>query len=71
MNNEEASVRITLTAIYAKLLEVEAKVSHVPETLDDHETRLRTVEKYLWLWLGSAAVAGGAVSQVGGHLIGG
>lgn len=41
------------------------------EKVDDHEERLRRMEKRVWVAAGSAVVAGGAVGSVAQQIIGG
>lgn len=61
---EEAVVKVTLSRIYDKLLDVEAKVDPLPERVNDHEVRIRAIEKYLWVWIGAAGVGGAGVGQI-------
>lgn len=63
MADDEPVVKVTLTTIYEKLLDVEDKVNPVPDQLSDHEVRIRAIEKYLWIWIGASAVLGAGVSQ--------
>lgn len=37
------------------------------ETLDDHETRLRSIEQTKWSWTGAAGVIGAAVTLLINH----
>lgn len=43
--DEEPVVRVTLSKIYDKLLDVEKKVDPIPAAILDLETRMRAVEK--------------------------
>jgi hypothetical protein len=70
MADEEPVVRVTLTTIYNKLLEVEDKVDPLPQRVADHEVRLRAIEKYLWIWIGAAAALGAGGSSLIQALIG-
>lgn len=64
MAEDEPVVKVTLTTIYDKLLDVEDKVNPVPDQISDHEVRIRAIEKYLWIWIGAAAVLGGGASNL-------
>jgi hypothetical protein len=66
---EEPVARVTLTRIYEKLLDVEAKVDPLPRRVDDHEIRIRAIEKYLWVWIGAAGVGGAGLGQLINTLI--
>lgn len=57
---------ITLREVYDLVVEVKDSVAIVPahaEQLKDHETRLRALERKLWLLAGASAVAGGALGN--------
>ena len=64
MPEEEAVVRVTLTTIYNKLLDVEDIVNPLPKQVSDHEVRIRAIEKYLWIWIGASGVLGAGAGQV-------
>lgn len=64
MADDEPVVRVTLTTIYNKLLDVEDKVDPLPAKVNDHEVRLRAIEKYLWIWIGAAAALGAGGSSL-------
>jgi hypothetical protein len=54
----EPSVRITLTQVYQKLVEIETRLGDHPKMLDDHELRIRNLEMKVWGFAGiSSAVA--------------
>lgn len=67
----EPVVRVTLTTIYDKLLDVDKKVDPIPAAIRDHETRIRSLEKHVWMWLGSASIGGGLVTVLVSRAIGG
>lgn len=67
--DDEPVVRVTLTTIYNKLLDVEDKVDPLPARVNDHEVRIRAIEKYLWIWIGASAVLGAGASQFATALI--
>jgi sulfur transfer protein SufE len=54
-------VTVTLEHIYAKVLEIDKKVDPLPGMVRDHETRIRSLERQVWLWCGVSAVGGGGV----------
>lgn len=54
----EPAVRITLTQVYQKLVEIESRLGDHPKMLNDHEVRLRNLEMKVWGFAGlSSAVA--------------
>jgi hypothetical protein len=54
----EPSVRITLTQVYQKLVDIEARLGDHPKQLEDHEIRIRNLEMKIWGFAGiSSAVA--------------
>lgn len=61
---EEPVVKVTMTTIYNKLLEVEKKVDPIPVQVGDHEVRIRAIEKYLWIWIGASGVLGAGLGQI-------
>lgn len=61
---EEPAVRVTLTTIYGKLLEMDNRLSSLPDDVSDHEVRIRAIEKYLWIWIGASGVLGAGASQL-------
>ena len=71
MPEEEPAVRVTLTTIYNKLLDVEDAVDPLPTKVADHEVRLRAIEKYLWIWIGASGVLGPGLGQIVNNLLGG
>jgi hypothetical protein len=60
----EPVVKVTLAAIYEKVLDVDRKLDPIPRAVADHETRIRALERHMWLWLGAASVGGGAVTTL-------
>jgi hypothetical protein len=54
----EPAVRITLTQVYHKLVEIENRLGDHPKVVDDHELRLRNLEMKVWGFAGlGSAVA--------------
>ena len=54
-------VTVALEAIYAKVLEIDKKVDPLPALVRDHETRIRSLERQVWIWVGASAVGGGSI----------
>lgn len=57
-DGHEVVVKVSLTTIYAKLLELEGLVKPMPQQQTDHEARLRVVEKAQAFAAGRAGVVG-------------
>lgn len=62
--SEEPATRVTLSAVYSLVLELKTELSGLPRKVDDHEIRIRAIEKYLWVWIGAAGVGGAGVGQI-------
>lgn len=50
------------------LIQIHTTVTDQVKDLDDHETRLRRVEKILWIGIGLSASIGSAVGSYVGNL---
>lgn len=50
--DEEPAVKVTLTTIFDKLLDLEIVLNPIPARVDDHETRMRVLEKGFWKMVG-------------------
>jgi len=61
---ERPYVKVTLDVIYDALLTMQAQVVPLPARVDDHEVRIRAIEKYLWIWIGASGLAGAGVASV-------
>ncbi len=61
---EHPHVKVTLDVIYDTLLTMQAQVAPLPARVDDHEVRIRAIEKYLWIWIGASGLAGAGVASV-------
>jgi Mg/Co/Ni transporter MgtE len=71
--SDEPYTRVTLAQVYSLLQETAKKfdsLADVPSKVDDHEVRIRAIEKYLWIWIGAAAVLGAGAGQVIQRLFG-
>ena len=70
---EEDAVKVTLRDVYAIMLEVRDQVRDMhplPSRIEDHETRIRSLERKVWAAAGAAAAAGGVVGIIGQQLVG-
>lgn len=61
-----ATTEVTLDEVYRLLIEVREdvitlKATNSAKTVDDHEARIRSLEKWIWRASGISAVAGGLV----------
>ena len=60
-------VKITLHDIYGALLGVQADVAEIKgqsQSVADHETRIRSLEKWVWGAAGLGTVGGAALGQI-------
>ena len=57
-------MKVTLQTIYDLLLQVKATTDPLPKKVEDHEVRIRAMEKYLWIWIGAAGTAGAGLNQI-------
>ena len=71
MGDESPVVAVSLVQIYEKLVDIDKKFDPVPATIADHENRLRTLEKHMWVWVGAASLGSGGIGALITHLIGG
>ncbi|WNT44342.1 membrane protein [Microbacterium phage Mabodamaca] len=63
---------ITLREVYDLVVEVKDSVAVVPaqgDMLKDHEARIRSLERKVWLAAGGAMVLGGALGNLASTLI--
>lgn len=61
---DEPATRVTLGTVYNLVLELKEDLSGLPRKVEDHEIRIRAIEKYLWVWIGAAGVGGAGVGQI-------
>jgi hypothetical protein len=54
-----------------RLVSIETKLDLSIGRVDDHETRLRRLERTVWIAAGVAAAGGGAVGAVARQIMGG
>ncbi len=62
-------VEITLKDVYDVVVRLDR--ANIPDRVDDHELRIRALEKYVWAWAGGAALTGGVIGQALNLAIGG
>lgn len=60
----EPSVRITLTQVYQKLVEIETRLGDHPKMLNDHELRIRNLEMKVWGFAGLGSAVAIIVSAI-------
>jgi len=60
----EAVVRITLTQVYQKLVEIETRLGDHPKMLEDHEVRIRNLEMKVWGFASIASAVAIIVSAI-------
>lgn len=68
---EAPSVKVTLGRIYETVQEIDKKLDPIPGQVRDHEQRIRTLERQVWLWVGGASVGGGGIVALITRAIGG
>lgn len=61
---EQNDFSLSLARLEAKLDVIGVKLDLMSGTMIDHETRLRSLEKKVWMAAGAASIIGGAVSQL-------
>ncbi len=60
----EPTVRITLTQVYQKLVEIEMRLGDHPKMLEDHELRIRNLEMKVWGFAGIGSMVAIIVSAI-------
>lgn len=65
------NVEITPKEIYDKLVELVVAMSPVPSRIEDHENRLRTLERKIWMAAGFAAAIGTGLGTALSQILGG
>lgn len=61
---KEPVVRITLTQVYQKLVEIEMRLGDHPKMLEDHEERIRNLEMRVWGFAGIGSAVAIIVSAI-------
>ncbi len=65
------NVEITPREIYDKLVELVVTMAPLPVAVQDHENRLRSLERKIWAAAGFAAALGTGLGTVLSQIIGG
>jgi len=55
---------ITLREVYDIVQELKYDLAHIPRIADDHEKRIRNLEKLTWSLSGLATILGASLSQL-------
>lgn len=63
-DDDEVVVRVTLRTIYDTILDLKSTLDPLPGKVNDHEVRIRAIEKYLWIWIGASGVIGAGAGQL-------
>lgn len=61
----------TSSEVLERLVRIETKLDAAISRADDHETRIRRMERMLWLAAGAATAAGGVLGTVAQRIMGG
>lgn len=61
---DENQTVITLREVYDAVVELKNELSHTPRMIDDHEKRIRTLERTIWMGSGLATILGASLSQL-------
>ena len=62
--SDPASARITVREVYDAVMQLRQDLQHTPRMVDDHETRIRDLERKVWGAAGIATVLGVVISQI-------
>lgn len=65
----ESTTEITLREVYDAVIELKYELAHTPKQVDDHEKRIRSLERLIWSLSGIASLLGAALSQLINALI--
>ena len=63
-NDPTTSARITVREVYDAVQSLRQELQHTPRMVDDHEQRLRDLERKVWGAAGVATVLGAILSQL-------
>lgn len=64
MTPEPNSARITVREVYDAVMSLRQDLQHTPRMVDDHEERIRDLERKVWGAAGIATVLGVVISQL-------
>jgi hypothetical protein len=66
---DESTAVITLREVYDVVLELKTELSSIPRMTEDHETRIRDLERKVWSYSSISALLAVVISQVVSTLI--
>lgn len=66
---DETTAVITLREVYDVVLALKTELASVPNITQDHEVRIRDLERKVWSYAGLATIFGAALSQIVGYLL--
>lgn len=66
---EEPSARITLREVYDAVNSLKAELSNLPKISEDHEDRIRELERKVWSFAGLATILGAGLAQLVTYLL--
>jgi hypothetical protein len=61
---DEPTAVITLREVYDVVLELKTELSSIPRMTEDHETRIRDLERKVWSYSSISALLAVVISQV-------
>lgn len=61
---EEPTARITLREVYDAVQSLKAELSQLPKIAEDHEDRIRELERRVWSFAGLATILGAGLAQL-------
>ena len=61
---DEPTARITLREVYDAVQSLKAELTQLPKIAEDHEDRLRDLERKVWSFAGLATLLGAALAQL-------
>lgn len=66
---DEPSARITLREVYDAVNALKAELSNLPKVSEDHEVRIRELERKVWSFAGLATILGAGLAQLVTYLL--
>lgn len=64
MTSDQRTTEITLREVYDAVIELKYELAHTPKQVDDHEKRIRSLERLTWSLSGVATLLGAGLSQL-------
>jgi hypothetical protein len=71
MTIERSPERDVEREVLDRLVSIETKLDISISRVDDHETRLRRLERAVWIAAGAAAAGGGVIGSLAQQIMGG